>query len=192
MIFIFGGRFIEKKGLIYALHAFRKARETHGNFEFRIIGDGLLKNEILSFIRKNSMEEYVLLLGFLNYPDYLKQMQEADIFIHPSVTAADGDSEGGAPTTILEAQAMGMPVISSYHADIPNIVVPGRSALLSGERDWKSLADNITYLLENQSEWEAMGETGRTFIENHHNITNEVYSLEDKYLKLIHDNKSST
>ncbi len=190
VVFIFGGRFIEKKGIIYALKAFHKVRETRSNFEFRIIGDGPLRTEIESFIVENNMEEYVLLLGFLNYSAYLKQMQEADIFIHPSVTAADGDSEGGAPTTILEAQAMGMPVISSYHADIPNIVVPGESALLSEERDWKTLADNITYLLENQSEWEAMGETGRTFIENHHNITNEVNSLEDKYLKLIDDNKS--
>jgi colanic acid/amylovoran biosynthesis glycosyltransferase len=189
-IFIFGGRFIEKKGLIYALKALKKVRENYSNFEFRIIGDGPLRNEITSFIMENGMEEYVLLLGFLSYPDYMKQMQEADIFIHPSITAADGDSEGGAPTTILEAQAMGMPVISSYHADIPNIVIPGESALLSEEKDWKALAENIRYLLDNQSEWEAMGKTGRNLIENRHNITVEVYSLENKYSKLIQANGS--
>ena len=189
-VFIFGGRFIEKKGLIYALKAFKKVRETNSNFEFRIIGDGPLKSEINAFIRENNMERYTLLLGFLNYKDYMKQMQEADIFIHPSITATDGDSEGGAPTTILEAQAMGMPVISSYHADIPNIVIPGESALLSEERDWKRLAENIRYLLENQSEWEAMGKTGRNLMENRHNITVEVHSLEDKYSKLIRANDS--
>jgi colanic acid/amylovoran biosynthesis glycosyltransferase len=184
-ILIFAGRFIEKKGLIYALQALKKVRIKNNDFEFRIVGDGPLKVELTEFIRKNRMENYIRLLGFLSYEAYLKEMQKADIFLHPSVTAADGDSEGGAPTTILEAQAMGMPVISSYHADIPNIVVPGESALLSEERDREKLSENILHLLDSQAAWKEMGHAGRGFVEKYHNITKEVITIEDKYLHLI-------
>lgn len=89
------------------------------------------------------MGEYVRLLGFLGYEGYQQQMGEADLFLHPSVTAADGDSEGGAPTAIPEAQVMGLPVTSTLHVDIPHVVAPDESALLSGERDVAGLAVNV-------------------------------------------------
>ena len=112
-------------------------------------------------------------------------MEKADLFLHPSVTADNGDSEGGAPTVILESQAHGMPVISTYHADIPNIVRPNKSALLSNERDVVSLADNILYLLENQDVWANMGLEGRHFVEQYHDIEKEVILLEEKYERLL-------
>lgn len=182
---IFAGRFVEKKGLIYALKAIKEVYDITKAIEFFIIGDGPLKKEIEEFIKKNKMEYYVRLLGFLSYSEYLKEMQNSDIFIHPSITATNGDSEGGAPTTILEAQAMGMPVISTNHCDIPNIVIPGKSALLSEEKDWEGIANNILYLIKNQEIWENMGKIGREFVEKYHNIDNEVVLLEEKYLSLI-------
>ena len=121
------------------------------------------------------------MLGFLNYEDYLKEMDKADIFVQPSVKAANGDMEGGAPTTILEAQALGMPVISTCHADIPNIVVEGKSSLLSKEKDYKSIASSMEYLLETQEVWEQMGNNGREFVETYHNIYKEVDRLEKIY-----------
>jgi len=185
VILIFAGRFVEKKGLLYALAASRMVYEKYKNFEFRIIGDGRLKPAIEKFIKNNRMVDYVKLLGFLTYENYLKEMQQADIFIHPSITASDGDSEGGAPTTILEAQAMGMPVVTTYHADIPNIVVPNTSALLSNEKDMLSLSQNITYLLENQDIWGNMGSVGREFVYTYHDIRKEVNALEKKYNSLL-------
>ncbi len=189
VILIFAGRFVEKKGLVYALKAIEQVRKKHKNFEFRILGDGPLKPVLEEFIKNNNMESYVKMLGFLTYENYLSEMQTADIFVHPSVTASDGDSEGGAPTTILEAQAMGMPVVSSYHADIPNIVVPDKSALLSEEKDMETLSQNIIYLLENQKVWEQMGHIGRKFVESHHDIKKAVGALEDKYDSLLKNHK---
>lgn len=181
VILIFAGRFDEKKGLIYALRAVKQIRQKYKNFEFFIIGDGKLRPQIEEFITCHNMESYVRMLGFLSYENYIREMQKADIFVHPSITASDGNSEGGAPTTILEAQAFGMPVISTYHADIPNVVVPDGNALLSKERDWQTLAQNITNLLENQDSWKYMGRIGREFIETHHDIKKEVNELEKKY-----------
>lgn len=185
VIVIFSGRFVEKKGLLRALQALREVRRTHSDFEFRIIGDGPLKPEIEHEIRDNGMSPYVRLLGFLNYKDYLEQMANADLFLHPSVTAADGDSEGGAPTTILEAQALGLPVISTRHADIPYVVVPGESALLSDERDIAGLAANIIRLLTDQQCWPRMGAAGRHHVETFHDVRKEIPRLESLYAGLI-------
>ncbi len=187
-IILFSGRFVEKKGLLIALEALREVRQTHPVFEFRIIGDGPLKPEIERFIQENKMNEYVRILGFLNYNDYLEEMKNGDLFLQPSMTAADGDSEGGAPTTILEAQAMGLPVLSTRHADIPYVVAPGQSALLSGERDISGLAANLIRLLEDQQCWSKMGEAGRSHVENFHDVETEVPRLESIYAGLIHAN----
>ncbi len=185
VVLIFSGRFIEKKGLIYALKAVKRVRASYSNFEFRIIGDGPLRPTIEKYIIDFNMKGYVKLLGFLDYDYYLKESYEADIFVHPSITSDSGDSEGGAPTTILEAQAAGMPVVSTYHADIPNIVVPGKSALLSKERDSEELAGNICFLLENQESWYEMGKSGREFVEMYHDINQEIKNLEGIYSNLL-------
>lgn len=185
VIILFSGRFIEKKGLIYALQAVKILHDQNKKFEFRIIGDGPLRPQIETFIEEHQLVGSVKMLGFLNYQEYLQEIGKADIFLHPSVTAQDGDSEGGAPTVILEAQASGMPIISTMHADIPNIVVSGKSALLSKEHDVQGLVENIIYLLENQGRWEEMGRIGRQFVEQNHNIKMELGKLEEKYTNLI-------
>ncbi len=185
VVIMFAGRFCEKKGLLYALDAVREVQHSGRNVQFRIIGDGPLSSPVRDFIHENSMGGYVRLLGFLNYQDYLKEMRQADIFLHPSVTAQNGDSEGGAPTTILEAQALGMPVVSTYHADIPNVVVPDKSALLVEERDSEALARSLSYLIDNPHLWAEMGKAGRAHVEAQHNLACEVPRLEDKYFALL-------
>jgi len=183
---VFCATFVEKKGHIHALNAVKLARKQNKNFVLHIYGSGILRNSIIKFINSHNLNEYVHLHeGLLTYSEYLNIMNKADIFIHPSITAKNGDTEGGAPTTILEAQAMGIPVVSTFHADIPNIVVPGESALLSPEKDDKLLAKNLLLLLENQLCWKKMGEIGRDFVEKWHNVNNEVISLEDKYFTLM-------
>src|SRR5262245_56975254 len=125
-IIIFAGRFCEQKGVLYALEAVREVWQTRRDLEFRLIGDEKLTDgkyaaRIYAYIRNHQLQDCVRLLGFLNHADYLHEMQQADIFLHPSVVGENGVSEGGAPTTILEAQALGIPVVSTYHCDIPNV-----------------------------------------------------------------------
>jgi colanic acid/amylovoran biosynthesis glycosyltransferase len=184
-VLLFAGRFVEKKGLKYLLAALREVGRERSDFELRIIGDGPLRPDIESAVRTGGLENQVALLGFLPYRDYLEEMASADLFVQPSVTASDGDSEGGAPTVILEAQAHGMPVIATTHADIPNVVVPGGSALLCPERDAGSLAQNILSALNAQEEWAEMGSEGRRFVESYHDIELEVVALEKKYARLL-------
>ena len=67
--------------------------------------------------------------------------------------------------SIIEAQATGLPVISSYHADIPSVVVDGKSALLASERDVETLGAHIEYLVEHPDVWGVMGRVGREHVE---------------------------
>lgn len=182
---LFAGRFVEKKGLIFALKALKQAAMETNNYELRIVGDGPLRDSLEAFVQDAGLGESACFLGFLPYKEHLAEMEKADIFLHPSVTAANGDSEGGAPTVILEAQAHGLPVVSTYHADIPNVVIPEKSALLSQERDIESLANNILFLLRNQDSWAEMGREGRGFVEKYHDIEKEIDVLEERYQILL-------
>jgi colanic acid/amylovoran/stewartan biosynthesis glycosyltransferase WcaL/AmsK/CpsK len=182
---LFCGHLTEKKGLLYALEAVKQVRQQKRNISFCIIGEGRLKDDILDYIQQHNLAECVELTGFLTYNEYLRRLADADIFIHPSITASNGDSEVGVPSTILEAQAMGLPVITTYHADIPNCVVPNRSALLSSEKNVEGLTQNIIFLLENQHLWNQMGKTGRDFVETYHDIKKETPKLEEKYKSLV-------
>jgi colanic acid/amylovoran biosynthesis glycosyltransferase len=182
---LFAGRFIEKKGLLAALAACAEARKRTQAFEFRIIGDGPLREQVANAIARLDMGSYVKLLGFLGYAEYLKEMAAADFFLHPSVTASDGDSEGGAPTTILEAQASGLPIVSTTHADIPNVVLPGRSALLGPEGDETTLAEHIRVLVAEPQRRASMGAAGRRFVEEHDDVRRHAELLEDRYARLL-------
>ncbi len=187
---LFCGTFGEKKGLLFALDAVRRVHAHFKNLEFRIIGDGLLRLQVEQTINQYKMHGYTQLLGFQTHQAMIEEMNSADIFIHPSITAESGDSEGGAPTTILEAQACGLPIVSTTHADIPNVVVPGKSALLSPERDTDSLVKNLLTLLNEQECWAEMGLIGRKFIEKNHDITKETKGLEQLYFKLLKHQRS--
>ena len=185
VVLMFAGRFVEKKGLIPLVHAIKKASLVSGEFELRLVGDGPMNHEVRSLVNDLGLSDKVTFLGFLQHLEYLEEMRNADFFVHPSVIAENGDSEGGAPTVILEAQASGLPIISTFHADIPNIVVPGESAILCPERDIEALCESILHLVEAQEEWAGMGLVGRRFVEAKHDIEREVDSLEDKYCQLI-------
>ena len=181
---LFCGTFREKKGLSFALDAVRYAHERFSNLEFRIIGDGELRSQIEEKIDRYQMNSYTILLGFQSHQRMIEEMDAADIFIHPSVIAANGDSEGGAPTTILEAQVCGLPVVSTTHADIPSIVVPGESAMLAPERDVVTLGNYLCTLLSEPERWAEMGMLGRSFVERYHNVATEIGPLEERYYTL--------
>jgi colanic acid/amylovoran biosynthesis glycosyltransferase len=175
---------------LYALQAVKELWKTRQDFEFRLIGDDKLTDgrysaRIYSYIREHRLQNCVRLLGFLNHADYLREMQRGDIFLHPSIVDDDGVSEGGAPTTILEAQALGMPVVSTYHCDIPNVTLPGESALLVPERDSNALAEALRRLLDDPEKRQKMGQAGRRHMERFHDIEREAPLLEERYFALM-------
>ena len=177
--------FREKKGIPYAIQAFVKVKEDHPEIQLRILGDGPMRNKIESLIADLDVSGSVTLLGYQSHDVFLKEATNAHIFMHPSVTAKNGDTEGGAPVAIIEAQATGLPIISSYHTDIPEVVVDGKSALLAPERDVGTLAKHLEYLVENPDVWEVMGRAGREHVEQEYDVMVQVGKLEGIYAKFV-------
>jgi len=170
----------EKKGIIYAIRALALSQYA-SHLRLTVIGDGELRRSLAEQARQLGVADRVTFTGYLAYPDYLKALVNADIFLSPSVTAIDGDSEGGAPVSLLEAQALGIPVIATYHADIPNVVAPD-SAFLVPERNPGALAEAIDRLVQSPDAcWERMGRSGRQFVKDNHNLAVQIEKLQDYY-----------
>lgn len=180
---LIAGSFKEKKGILYAIKAFSKVKESHPNIKLRILGDGPMRDQIESLIKESGISDSVTLLGYQSHSVFINEAANAHIFMLPSITAQDGDTEGGAPIAIIEAQASGLPVISSYHADIPEVVVDGKSALLAPEKDVETLAEHLEYLVERPEVWEMMGRSGRKHVEEEYNLMTQVEKLEKIYEK---------
>lgn len=180
----FCARFREKKGLAYALEALACARARHPDVVLRVAGDGPLRADVESRIARLGLAPHVQLINMISQAQMLEEMDAADLFVQPSVTATNGDSEGGAPTTVLEAQACGLPVLTTRHADIPYVVREGESALLSAERDVEGLARNLLALVREPERWATMGAAGRAHVERFHEAEREVVPLEARYLAL--------
>lgn len=173
--------FREKKGIIYAIKAISKLSKLKKYIILNIIGDGELRTEIEILINKLNLSDCIKLLGIKNHKNTINEMYNSNIYLAPSVTAADGDTEGGAPVSLIEALATGLPAISTYHADIPEVLMDGKSGFLVPERDVDALAERLEYLINNTKLWGKMGCNGRKHVEQNYNLTTQVKKLEDIY-----------
>ena len=79
----------------------------------------------MAVIEKHKLQSKIRMLGFQPYSVLLEEAYTHHIFLSPSVTASDGDTEGGAPVTLIEMLATGMPIVSTTHCDIPEIICKG-------------------------------------------------------------------
>jgi colanic acid/amylovoran biosynthesis glycosyltransferase len=182
---LFCGRLTEKKGLLDALEAVAAVRARHPQVEFRILGDGEERPRAERLIMSLGLRDCVRLLGLQPYEIVQRELAAADILLAPSRTASDGDSEGGAPTILLEAQAAGLPVVATTHADIPYVVVAGKSGLLAPEGDPAALAECLRSLLETPERWAEMGRAGRRHVEQEHDVRTTAAGLEETYFALM-------
>jgi colanic acid/amylovoran biosynthesis glycosyltransferase len=182
---LFCGRLCEKKGVLDAVEAVALARTRHPQLVLRLAGDGPLRPQLEASLERLGLADAAQVLGFVSHARMLEEMDAADLFLQPSVTGSDGDTEGGAPTTLLEAQACGLPVLATGHADIPHVVVEGESALLCAEGDVPGLAENLLALLEDPGRWAKMGRRGREKVEADHDLRVAIPRLEQRYLELI-------
>jgi colanic acid/amylovoran biosynthesis glycosyltransferase len=125
------------------------------------------------------------LLGFQPYSVFFKEAYKHHIFISPSVTARDGDSEGGAPVSIIEMIASGIPVVSTSHCDIPEVLNYGMSDWLVKERDIQGLAEKIRWLSENREDWTNILVRGRNHLEAKFDASQQGNTLAEIYKNVL-------
>lgn len=174
-------RFVEKKGIDDALEAVAEVA-SHYNIRYELIGDGPLHDKIESKIVELGLEDIVTLHGYCSLSQIKDTLHKSHLFLLASKTTSDGMKEG-TPTVLLEAQAVGLPVISTYHAGIPEIVSDGKSGVLVPEDDPVALSRALNNLLSNREQWTKMGAAGRKFVEEKHSIPSVTQSLSQIYQK---------
>ena len=131
-------RFTEKKGLRDALSAMHILQKQGIEFEYNIVGDGELRGDIEKQINTLNIKN-VNLLGYQSQKTISKLLKQSDIFLLPSVTSSNGDMEG-IPVSLMEAMAMGLITISTYHSGIPELITNLESGLLVQEHSPEDLA----------------------------------------------------
>ena len=165
-LIVAAGRFVEKKAPHLTIEAFARALRGCPEARLRMIGDGPLLARCRELCERLSITHAVAFTGSVPPVTVAEEMRKARIFAQHSVRAESGDCEG-APVSIQEACATGLPVVSTRHAGIPEIVIDGETGLLVDEGDVEGMAQHILRLLRDPSYAATLGEAGRRRIREH-------------------------
>jgi colanic acid/amylovoran biosynthesis glycosyltransferase len=176
-------RLVEKKGIGYTIDAINMLK---GRFDlrYRIVGDGPLRDELWEKVREHGLEDTVTFCGSLAQDKIIDLYRQADIFLLTSVTASDGEMEGQG-LVIQEAQACGVPVISTFHNGIPEGLVNGETGILVPEKDTAAIVSALEFFLQNPQKRLDFGKAARRFVEERYDIRNLVARVEALYKKLL-------
>ena len=174
-------RLVEKKGVEYAIRAVAAMRAaTDRRIEYRVIGDGPLRAQLQELVRELDAGDAVHLVGESNQAGVRAAMRRSDIFVAPSVVAEDGDMEG-VPVSIMEAMACGLPVVSTLHSGIPELVHDRVTGYLVPERDVASLGRALVRLVDAPRLRRKLGMAGRGVVERSYDLD----ALNDRLVELL-------
>jgi glycosyltransferase involved in cell wall biosynthesis len=175
---LFVGRLVEKKGCTYLLQAMEQLKPKFPELRLTIIGDGDLKSALQQEVSARQLN--VDFAGTASASEIREQLASSWLFVAPSITAVNGDTEG-LGMVFLEAQALRTPVVSFRSGGLVEAVDEGETALLSDEKDVTGLARNIEHLLENSTLRHNMGQKGRARVEQHFDVRLQCAKLESIY-----------
>ncbi|MBP2680519.1 MAG: hypothetical protein H6Q78_382 [Candidatus Krumholzibacteriota bacterium] len=181
LTFLQVSNFVEKKGHSYTVEAFAKYARERPMDRLVLAGDGPLRGDIEERCVSLGIRDKVDLSGRVNKAQVAQLMRSADVFVHHSVTASDGDMEG-LPTVLMEAMAMGLIVVSTRHSGIPELVDDGVDGFLVDEKDVDGYADRLRAL---SGVGESMGRRARRKIEERFNMSAQNLELCGIYKRVI-------
>lgn len=177
-------RLVEKKGVAFAIEAVTDLLKKGEQVEYLVVGDGMLRGELQHLIDSKGVAGQIKLLGWKTHEEVKKLLEQSHVLVAPSLTSGDGDQEG-IPNVIKEAMASGLPVISTFHSGIPELVTDGVSGVLVSERDAPSLAGALAHLIKHPKVCDEMGQAGRRRIENDFDTHRLNKQLEELFLRVM-------
>lgn len=178
---LFVGRLVEKKGCEYLIRAMAQVQAVRPDVKLVVVGDGPLRSPLETLaaqVLKNYRFE-----GRQPSEVVRARMAEAQVLAAPSVTTNWGETEG-LPIVILEAMAKGLPVVSTYHAGIPEAIIQDDTGLLVNERDNNALSQAILKLLQKPELAQQLSDTGRQHIEAKFDLHQNAKMLEILYQQI--------
>lgn len=182
--------FTPKKGHLDTLQAFHQALPDCPGLSLTLAGERLnptTVQQVQQFIEKHQLQHHVTLLDFLEHRRMAEFLTGFDAFIHPSCHAPDGDHEA-TPVVLLEAQATGLPVLSTRHFDLHREVLHGHTGLLAAEHDATTLAEHIRrlYWMKN-AEYQQFSLSARHHVEQNFDVQNSAQKLAALYPSPAHN-----
>jgi colanic acid/amylovoran biosynthesis glycosyltransferase len=170
-------RLVPKKGLAFGIRA---AAGLGRGVRYTIVGDGPERETLASLITRLDAADRIHLAGWKSQSETASLLQQAHVLLAPSVRAPDGDEEG-IPLALMEAMATGMPVVSTFHSGIPELVEDGVSGFLVPEANTELLQSRIAWLRDHPTHWDWMGRAGRRMVESLYNAP----KLHERFIDLL-------
>lgn len=181
--FLIASSFVPKKGIDIAL----KALGTIGDridFKVHIIGSGPLENDIFNLVKELNIEEKVKFYGYQPYDYFLNLTYKCDVFLQASRTGEENQKEG-TPMALADVMATGLPVVATFHSDIPEIVLDGENGYLAKENDVEDFARAIMEFIEDYKKNKLLAKNGRKHIEENFNSEVQTSRLEKIYSEIL-------
>ena len=170
------GRHTYKKAPYLTILAFQKVLERHPNLKLKMIGDGELFDVSKNLVKSLGLENSVILLGALERKEIIKHLQSAFLFVQHSIIATNGDSEG-TPVGIIEAMAAGLPLVSTRHAGIPDVVIENETGFLVDEGDIDAMSENILTIVNNRELAETFGKKANALIQENFTLLKHINKI---------------
>ncbi len=175
---LFVGRLVEKKGCEYLMRAMQIVGRAVADAELTVVGDGPLRAALESLATALGVK--ATFKGFRSSTEVRQELDAARVFCLPSITAENGDAEGLA-IVLLEAQASGVPVITSRFTGTHEGVAHGQTGFAFPERDVDDLAAKLTQVLLDNELADAMSAAGPAFVAEKFDIGTCTRDLELLY-----------
>ena len=188
--FLAVGRFVEKKGPLITIEAFANATRSRPDLKLVMVGDGPLLKKSRALAKHLGVAEKVVFAGVESSAVIAQRMKECRAFVQHSVTAVDGDEEG-VPVAIMEAQLSGLPVIATFHAGIPDVVLQGRTGILVQEGDQEGMATAIGLLADSTRIAGEMGSAACIRASSRFRIENHLADLTEMIHHVVLEHRSS-
>jgi glycosyltransferase involved in cell wall biosynthesis len=174
--FIAVGRFVEKKAAHLTIMAFARAKEKFPRIRLVMVGDGPLLEVCKQLAKALQIEESVEFAGIKPPEEISSFVSRSLAFVQHSVVAGDGSAEG-TPLAILEAGACGVPVISTRHEGIKDVVVENETGILVDEFDVEGMAEAMKHLAADPSLAREMGKKARSHINRNYSLSRHIEEL---------------
>ncbi|MFO7974400.1 MAG: glycosyltransferase family 4 protein [Candidatus Hydrogenedentota bacterium] len=184
------GRFVEKKGFAILLEALSFLKQGGTAFHCVIAGTGPLYEEIDTKAQSSGLLECVDLPGAMPQERVKEIMGTADVFVLPCVVAESGDRDG-IPVALMEAMALGIPVVSTDISGIPELIVNDENGLLVAPQDPLALSQALTHLLQDPAYGETLAKHARRTIEERFNLEIIAANLESLFRESISQRDAS-
>jgi len=170
------GRLVEQKGFKYLIKACGLLKERGLSFQCIIIGNGPLRKEFEELRRNLNLDDFVEMPGTVTQKEIKELFQRANVFAAPSVISKNGDRDG-IPNVILEALAIGVPVVAANVSGIPEVIIDQETGRLIESHNARQLANALERVLTEKDPVKKFSLNGRKMIEQNFNVYQNVQEM---------------